>query len=90
MTAPTDFDALFRPRAVAVVGASATTVSGGNRFLRHLKNFGYQGPIWPIHPKAAEIEGFKAYASFQALPEQVDYAFVAVNAQQVPEVIRSG
>ncbi len=89
MTAPTDFDALFRPRAVAVVGASATTVSGGNRFLRHLKNFGYQGPIWPIHPKAAEIEGFKAYASFQALPEQVDYAFVAVNAQQVPEVIRS-
>jgi acetate---CoA ligase (ADP-forming) len=84
-----NFDPLFNPRAIAVVGASTTSVAGGNRFLRHLKNFGFRGEVWPIHPKASEIEGFKAFSSFDSLPAAVDYAYVAVNARQVPEVIRS-
>lgn len=84
-----NFDPLFNPKAIAVVGASTTSVSGGNRFLRHLKSFGFKGDVLPIHPKAAEIEGFKAYPSFESLPATVDYAYVAVNARQVPDVIRS-
>ena len=84
------FDSLFHPKSIAVVGASSSTVSGGNRFIRNLRAFGYQGPIYPVHPEAAEIEGLKVFPSLGALPETVDYAYVATAAARVPAVIRSG
>jgi len=83
------FDPLFQPRTIAVVGASATNVSGGNRYIKNLQAFGYQGQIWPIHPKAQEIEGLKAYASLADTPDQIDYLYVAVNATLVVDVLRS-
>jgi acyl-CoA synthetase (NDP forming) len=89
MSALKTFAPLFAPASVVVVGASATSVSGGNRFIRHLAAFGYGGKIYPVHPSAAEIDGLKAYPSVQAVPAPVDYAYVAVSAVQVPSVIRS-
>lgn len=83
------FNALFAPSTIAVVGASATSVSGGNRFIRHLKAFGYVGRIFPIHPSATEIEGMPAFSSVSAAPETIDYAYVAVSAPQVPPLLRS-
>ncbi|MBX3519174.1 MAG: CoA-binding protein [Xanthobacteraceae bacterium] len=83
------FDALFAPSTIAVVGASATSVAGGNRFIRHLKAFGYPGKIFPIHPSAAEIEGMPAFSSVSETPAPIDYAYVAVAAQQVPKLLRS-
>lgn len=91
MTAPAaegPFSALFAPAAVAVIGASASAVSAGNRFIRHMKAFGYAGSIYPIHPLATEIEGLKAYPSVQAVPQAVDYAYVAVGAAQTPALVR--
>jgi acyl-CoA synthetase (NDP forming) len=85
----TSFDALFAPATIAVVGASATSVAGGNRFIRHLKDFGYGGRIFPIHPSATEIEGMAAFYTVSAVPEPIDYAYVAVAAPQVPALIRS-
>lgn len=84
------FRPLFHPARIAVVGASATSVSGGNRFIRNLKNFGYAGTIVPIHPKAGEIEGLQAYPSIADVPGQIDYAYVAVAAAAAPGVVRSG
>jgi acyl-CoA synthetase (NDP forming) len=89
MSALARFTPLFEPATIAVIGASATSVAAGNRFIRHLKAFGYQGRIYPVHPSAGEIEGLPAVASVAALPEPVDYAYVAVAAQQVPALIRS-
>lgn len=83
------FDALFAPSTIAVVGASATSVAGGNRFIRHLKAFGYPGKIFPIHPSATEIEGMPAFPSVSDTPAPIDYAYVAVAAQQVPKLLRS-
>ncbi len=83
------FDALFSPKTIAVIGASATSVSGGNRFIRHLKAFGYKGRIFPIHPSAVDIEGMPAFASVTGTPEPIDYAYVAVAAPHVPALIRS-
>jgi acyl-CoA synthetase (NDP forming) len=89
MSALDAFRPLFQPASIAVVGASATTVSGGNRFIRHLKAFGFAGPVYPIHPTAAEIEGLPAMRALDAVPGVVDYAYVAVGAGRVPAVIRS-
>ena len=51
------FDPLFAPKSIAVVGASATGVSAGNRFIRALKATKYNGQILPVHPTAREIGG---------------------------------
>lgn len=89
MSAVDTFRHLFEPASIAVAGASATSVSGGNRFIRHLRDFGYAGRIFPIHPSASEIEGLPAYRSLAEVPVHVDYAYIAVAARNVPAVLRS-
>jgi len=88
MTTQHVFEPLFRPRSIAVVGASSSAVSGGNRFITNLRSFGFDGEIWPVHPTAIEIEGIKAYCSLAELPGVADYAYVAVNSLLVPSLIR--
>ena len=81
------FRPLFEPRSVAVLGASAKDVGIANTFIRRMKDFGYPHAIYPIHPSSEEIEGLKAYPSLAAAPEPVDYAYVAMGAQRIPEVL---
>nr|WP_281351648.1 CoA-binding protein [Propylenella binzhouense] len=81
------FRPLFEPASVAVLGASAKEVGIANTFIRRMKDFGYPHAIYPIHPSAGEIEGLKAYPSLAATPEPVDYAYVAMGAQRIPEVL---
>ena len=82
------FRPLFEPHTVAVLGASTSATTIANTFLRRMKEFGYAGQLYPIHPKAAEIEGLPAYASLAATPEPVDYAYVAIGARAIPDVLR--
>lgn len=89
MSALDTFRPLFRPQSIAVVGASANAVAGGNRFIRHVKAYGYKGQIYPIHPTATRIEDLTSYRSACDLPEVVDYAYVAVAAPRVPAVLRA-
>jgi acyl-CoA synthetase (NDP forming) len=82
------FMPLFAPRTVAVLGASATSTTIANTFIRRMKDFGYTGSLYPIHPKAAEVEGLQCYPSLAETPEPVDYAYVAIGAQAIPGVVR--
>lgn len=82
------FDALFRPRVIAIAGASTKARTAGNRLIAILRKSGFDGRVYPIHPSATEIDGHKAYPSFADLPEIVDYAFVCVAAKAVPEMTR--
>ncbi len=81
------FRPLFEPRTVAVLGASSKDVSIANTFIRRLRDFGYVGAIYPIHPKAAEIEGLAAYRSLGETPEPVDYAYVGIAAERIPDAL---
>jgi acyl-CoA synthetase (NDP forming) len=81
------FTPLFQPRAVAVLGASASSVTMANTFLRRMKAYGYPGGLYPIHPKATELEGLQAYPSLAEAPEPIDYAYVALGANRVPGVL---
>jgi len=78
---------LFRPRSIAVIGASSSGVTPGNEFIRHSRNYGYDGAIYPIHPKAERIEDLPVYRSLADIGEPVDYAYIAVGAQSVPEIL---
>ena len=50
-----DFGALLRPRSVAIVGASANPDSPGHDYLRSLIDFGFEGDVYPVHPRESEL-----------------------------------
>jgi acyl-CoA synthetase (NDP forming) len=81
------FRPLFQPRTVAVLGASAKGVSIANTFIRRMVDFGYSGTLYPIHPKAGKIEELKAYRSLGETPEPVDYAYVGIAADRIPDAL---
>lgn len=84
---PLDLAPLFQPRSIAVAGASTRGTSAGNRFLRLLRESGYSGDVYPIHPSASEIEGRQCYSGFAALPGPVDYAYLTVPAERALDVL---
>lgn len=78
---------LFAPKTVAVLGASTNQTAIANTFIRRMKDFGYSGQIYPIHPKATEVEGLQAYPDLASTPEPVDYAYVAIGAERIPDAL---
>ena len=80
-------DSLFRPRGVAVIGASNNTFSIGNRVVKNLITHNFKGGIYPVHPKEAEILGLKAYPSILDVPGPVDIASIVVKNTMVPQVV---
>jgi acyl-CoA synthetase (NDP forming) len=81
------FTPLFAPKAIAVLGASATSATLANTFIRRMKDFGYGGSLYPVHPKADEIEGLACYPSIAEAPEPIDYAYIAIAAKRIPDVL---
>ena len=75
--------ALFSPRAVALVGASADPEKTSARPLRYLLRHGYRGKIYPINPRRSEISGLRAYPSLAAAPDEVDHAFLMCGRDDV-------
>ena len=74
---------IMKPKAVAVIGASAENGKIGNSVMKNLINGGYKGEIYPIHPKADEIMGKKVYKSIKDVPGEVDIAVFAIPANFV-------
>lgn len=87
MTITEEFTPLFAPQTVAVVGASSKGNALPNIFIRRIRELGYTGDIYPIHPTAAEIDGLTAYKSLADTPRPVDYAYIAVSAAQIPAML---
>lgn len=81
------FGPLFEPKTIAVVGASATSMTPGNVFIRRMREFGYSGTIYPIHPSAEAIDGLPVFRSLAETPQPIDYAYIAVSAAQVPKML---
>ena len=81
----TDLSAVFRPRAIAVVGASDDPVKIGGRPLAFLLRHGYAGRVFPVNPSRATVQGLPAFPSIGAIPEEVDLAIVVVPAERVLE-----
>lgn len=74
---------LFHPRAIAVYGASNNPNKIGALQLKALSDGGFEGIIYPIHPKAEEINGLTCYSTVGNVPQQVDLAILCVGIHQV-------
>jgi acyl-CoA synthetase (NDP forming) len=83
-----NFERAFRPRSVAILGASndATRISG--RALHYMKKAGYQGRIYPVNPSRETVQEIKAYASLDAVPEVPDMVLICIAAEKVKDAIR--
>jgi acetyl coenzyme A synthetase (ADP forming)-like protein len=77
----------FRPRSVAVVGASRDPASIGCRILDALVTNHFHGSVYPVNPKAPVIGSLRAYPSVRDLPEPVDLAVIAVPREVVLKVV---
>ena len=80
-------DAIFRPRSIAVIGASRRPGSIGHEILHNLIEHDFQGIVFPVHPTARVIHSIKAYPSVLDIPDPVDLAVVVVPYRHVLAVV---
>ena len=78
---------MFKPRGIAVIGASRKPGKIGYEILKNIIEYGYKGGIYPINPKGDEILGIKVYKSVLDVPGVVDLAVIVVPAKIVLNVI---
>jgi acetate---CoA ligase (ADP-forming) len=77
----------FEPRSVALVGASRRVDSIGHAILNNLITCGFSGAVYPVNPRATEIQGRPTFPSVEAIGADVDLAIVAVPAAAVREAL---
>ncbi|HQS09324.1 MAG: hypothetical protein B7Y12_06675 [Rhizobiales bacterium 24-66-13] len=83
------FQALFQPRGIAVVGASADLSRIGGQPIQALKAAGYAGRIYPVNPKYDAIAGLPCMPSIAAIDGPCDMAVVAVRADAAADAVRA-
>jgi acyl-CoA synthetase (NDP forming) len=82
-------DPIFRPRSVAIVGASNNPDRWGYHTTESILDWSqFRGEVYPINPKDEFVHGLKAYKSVMDAPGPIDLAVIVVNASQVGEVFR--
>jgi len=81
-------DRIFRPRSVAVIGATEREGSVGRTLLWNLIRNPFGGTVFPVNPQRHSVLGLKSYPDIASVPERVDLAVIATPAAGVPQVIR--
>ena len=82
-------EALLQPRSIAILGASQDPTKIGGRPVQFLRSYGFPGPVYPVNPRATEVQGYTAYPSIEALPEAPDLVIIALGAEAVPDAIEA-
>jgi acetyltransferase len=82
-------EALLNPTSIAVVGASTDPRKIGALPLKFLKKYCYAGQVYPIHPTAEEIEGWRCYRSVKDVPTSIDLLVIAVAASRIPDILNA-
>ena len=80
-------DRMLAPQSVALVGAKRAQDDSWQNLMVMIKSYGYAGRLYPINPRAEEIEGLKAYPDLLSLPAKVDLVIIAVSAPRVPAAL---
>ena len=78
------FDRLLNPKSIAVVGGGWASA-----VVEQSERMGFDGEIWPVHPKKTEVAGRRAFASIDDLPGAPDATFIGVNRNTTLDVVRA-
>ncbi|MGN6572172.1 MAG: bifunctional acetate--CoA ligase family protein/GNAT family N-acetyltransferase [Pseudolabrys sp.] len=82
-----NLDRMFRPRSVAVIGASDRPHSVGAALMRNLTQGGFESPVVPVNPRAAAVHGIMAYKDVAALPIVPDLAVIATPPDTIAPLV---
>jgi len=85
----TNLEYLFKPKSVAVIGATNDPRNAGNIVMRNIMAGGFMGPVMPVSDTAEAIAGVLTYTSVKNLPKVPDLAVVCSPLDDVPEIIHS-
>src|SRR5574340_1075934 len=80
-------DAIFKPKNVAVIGATEKQKSVGRTIVWNLISSPFGGAVFPINPNHPSVLGIKAYPKVQAVPDQIDLAVIVTPAPTVPDIV---
>jgi acetate---CoA ligase (ADP-forming) len=78
MSGKESLDPLFRPRSIAVIGASRTPGTVGYEIVHNLLTEGFTGALYPVNPKATSVHSVPAYRSVSDIPGEIDVAIITV------------
>jgi acetyltransferase len=82
-----NLETLFHPASVALIGASDREGSLGAVVLRNLRADGFQGPVWPVNRRHAQVGGGPAWPDVESLPQAPELAIICTPAETVPDLI---
>ncbi len=80
-------DVFFRPRNVAVIGATEDLAGVGRSLVTNLKQTAFGGGVYAVNPKRSTVLDLPCYPSIGAVPERVDLAVIATPARTVPGIV---
>ena len=82
-----EFEFIFNPRTIAVVGASQDKWKFGTRYLQALIDSGFEGGLYPVNPGCKEILGLRSYPKLTSISDKIDYVIVSIPAQFMLELL---
>jgi len=82
-----EFEPLFYPKSVAVIGASSTSIKVGSVWVRALLSAGFPGPIYPVGSSGGKIFNLAIFPNLRLVPRDVDYVIVAIPRQSVLDLL---
>lgn len=82
-----DLTGFFKPKAIAVIGASPNPTKIGNQIVKNIVDAQFQGRVIPIHPTATEVLGCQAFSSVNDVQETIDLALIAIPAPKVKDAL---
>ncbi len=80
-------DALFKPKSVAIIGASTNPLSIGHIVIQNLVDHNFKGPIYPINPKSKVIKSFRTYPTIGDVPDEIDLVNISIKNTLVPAIL---
>ncbi len=82
-----NLDKMFKPKSIAVIGATDKVGKTGYRIFRNLIGSGYDGVVYPVNPTKESVQGVAAYKSIDEVPKAVDLAIIVTPANVVCDVV---
>ena len=82
-----EFEPIFYPKSIAVVGTSTNEKKAGSQWVKALISTGFPGPVYPVGSGGGVIFGLKIYPNLRLVPGEVDYVVVSIPRQSVLELL---
>jgi len=85
----TDYERIFHPQKLAIVGVSEEGIGFGSGMFNALQAMGFEGEIFPANPKGGKFSGTDIYKQVEDIPVKLDFAIICVTATAVPDILEA-